>query len=202
MARVLIEGVTGAGKTQTLHALLRHPRFPRLLGTGRVFTEEETLGEVMSELEQPEVPKHVHLRRLRSVLGILREGASTSGSSWGFVLERFHLSYYALLPEWHLYSELDQQLVDLDCTTVLLTMPDSVIHERSLARVDRKDTPWEKEMTEHFGSESAAIEAITESQERRRAAARLTGTTVHEMSTLARDWSGYADAIIELLERR
>ncbi len=202
MARVVIEGVTGAGKTQTLHALLRHPRFPSLLGVGRVFTEEETLGEVMSELEQPGVPKHVHLRRLRSVLGTLREGASTSGASWGFVLERFHLSYYALLPEWNLYSELDQQLVDLGCITVLLTIQDSVLPERSLARVDRKDTPWEKEMTEHFGSESAAIEAIARSQERRREAARLTGTAVHEINTLARDWSGYARAIIDLVERR
>ncbi len=144
MARVLIDGVTGAGKTQTLRALMRHPRFPRLLGAGRVFTEEETLGEVMSELAQLEVPKHVHLWRLHGVLGAIREGVRTARSSWGFVLERFHLSYYALLPEWDLYAEIDRELVELGCITVLLTIPDSVLQERSLARVDRKDTPWER----------------------------------------------------------
>lgn len=201
MSRILIDGVTGAGKTQTLHALMRHPRFPRLIGAGRVFTEEETLGEVMSELAQPEVPKHVHLRRLHAVLGTIREGVRASGSSWGFVLERFHLSYYALLPEWDLYAEIDRELVEVGCVTVLLTIPDSVLHERSLARVDRKDTPWEREMVEHFGSESSAIEAIKRSQELRRTAARLTRAPVHEMNTLARDWTAYADAIIDLVER-
>jgi hypothetical protein len=57
-------------------------------------------------------------------------------------------------------------------------------------------------MIEHFGSESSAIEAIKRSQELRRTAARLTRAPVHEVNTLARDWGAYAEAIIDLVERR
>ena len=51
MACILLEGVTGAGKTQTLQALMRHREFPALLGSGRVFDEDETFGEVMTEIQ-------------------------------------------------------------------------------------------------------------------------------------------------------
>lgn len=50
---LILDGVTGAGKSQTLRALQAHSAWPTLLQGGRVIPEEETLGEFMAELQQP-----------------------------------------------------------------------------------------------------------------------------------------------------
>ena len=71
MNGILLDGVTGAGKSQTLAALEKHPKFAALLGNGRVFMEEETLGEVMDELTEPNVPPSQHLWRLENVMAEL-----------------------------------------------------------------------------------------------------------------------------------
>ncbi len=55
VAGILIEGVTGAGKTQTLRALKDQNEFPALLGSGCIFDEDETFGEVMAETQEPGV---------------------------------------------------------------------------------------------------------------------------------------------------
>ena len=110
MNGILLDGVTGAGKSQTLAALEKHPKFAALLGNGRVFMEEETLGEVMDELTEPNVPPSQHLWRLENVMAELTRAASTQNDPYGYVLERFHFSYYTLLPEWDLYQAIDRPL--------------------------------------------------------------------------------------------
>jgi len=92
VAGILIEGVTGAGKTQTLRALMHHSQFSTLLGSGRVFDEDETFGEVMTEIQEPGIPDHHYLRRLESVFEQLEQQGRSAHASASFVLERFHLS--------------------------------------------------------------------------------------------------------------
>ena len=93
---LLLEGVTGSGKTQTLKALRAHPAFSALMDRGRVFLEEATFGEFMDELRQSESRPGSRYRRLDHVLRELEQEASAGSSAYGYVLERFHLSYYAL----------------------------------------------------------------------------------------------------------
>jgi hypothetical protein len=115
VASILLEGVTGAGKTQTLRALMHHPEFPKLLGSGRVFDEDETFGEVMAEIQKSGTADHRHFRRLERILALLERHDRSIRGRAGFVLERFHLSYYALLPDWNLYAVFDERLARLNC---------------------------------------------------------------------------------------
>lgn len=160
MAGILIEGVTGAGKTQTLRALMHHQQFSTLLGSGRVFDEDETFGEVMTEIQERGIPHHHYLRRMENVLEQLEQGGTNERTSGSFVLERFHLSYYALVPDWDLYANFDERLNRLNCTTVLLHIPEQELENRCLDREDRAGTAWIDTMVTHFGSRRAVMDAV------------------------------------------
>lgn len=196
MNGILLDGVTGAGKSQTLAALQQHPKFPALIGSGRVFMEEETLGEVMDELSEPNVPPSKHLWRLERVLAELQQDAVTKPSPCGYVLERFHFSYYALLPDWNLYAPIDEQLCSLHCKIVLLTVSPDEFPNRSLDRIDRRDTDWTRGMVAFYGSRDAALDAMKTSQARRRQSLHLTHLPSVEIDTTAQAWTAYADQII------
>jgi hypothetical protein len=202
MNGILIEGVTGAGKSQTLAALQKHPKFSILLGNGRVFMEEETLGEVMDEINESGVGPSKHLWRLNNVLEELKHQTETQPNTCGYVLERFHLSYYALLPDWNLYAPIDEQLHSLNCKIVLLTVSPEEFAHRSLDRVDRRDTDWTAGMIAYYGSREATLDAMKTSQQRRRDALAYSRLPSIQIDTTARDWTGYAEQIIEYWQGR
>jgi hypothetical protein len=197
VAGILIEGVTGAGKTQTLHALMHHREFSTLIGSGRVFDEEETFGEFMSEIQEPGISNQHHLRRLEYVLTLLEQNSGSTGKNVGFVLERFHLSYFALLPDWDLYAAFDERLARLNCWTVLLHIPEQDIAQRCLDRVDRESSTWTEDMISHFGSRRAALDAVVESMRRRSEAAMRSRLPILEIDTGARSWEAYAGQIVK-----
>jgi thymidylate kinase len=198
VAGILIEGVTGSGKTQTMRALIHHLEFPVLLGSGRVFDEDETFGEFMSEIQEPGISAQYHLRRLEHVLTLLEQNAGKVGTHAGFVLERFHLSYYALLPDWDLYEAFDKRLARLNCLTVLLHIPEQDITSRCLNREDRAATTWSDDMISHFGSRPAVVDAIIQSTRWRSAAARRSRLPILEIDSEARSWETYAGQIVKV----
>jgi len=163
MRILIIEGVTGAGKSETPRALGRQPAFADRLGLGRVISEEDTLGEVMDEIAKLGGPPARHVWRLDRVLAALgRESEAAPDAR--FVLERFHLSYYALLPDWELYEAYERALERLGCASVLLTLDPSALAERSLERADRRGTDWTEGMLAHYGSRDATLTAMARSQ--------------------------------------
>jgi len=188
MSGIVIEGVTGAGKTETLRALTRDPRFGQLLAQGRVFSEDQTFGEVMAEISTDALSTQTHLWRMHKIL-------ETGDLSHGFVLERFHLSYYALLPYWHLYESIDRELANLDTHLVLLVVPESLQSTRCLFRTDRS-SEWPTKMAHHFGSVDAATCAIRDSQRRRLEALKRTRLRSTVIDTTDQHWSDYSDSII------
>ena len=194
---IVIEGVTGSGKTQTLQALMQHKEFSALLGSGCVFDENETFGEVMSEIQQPGFSTEHYLRRLVGVIGLLDQQAASAPGRVGFVLERFHLSYYVLVPDWDLYAVFDERLARLNCLTVLLCIPEQDLAQRCLDREDRAGTSWTKDMIMHFGSRQAALDAIIQSTRRRREGAQRSRLPLIEIETGSGSWSKYADKIVE-----
>ncbi len=193
--RIVLEGVTGAGKTQTLHALNQNPDFVRLLGPGRIFEEEQTFGEAMTEIGTSSQPGGEHLHRMENVLAEI-ERISHQRADAGFVLERFHPSYYALLPEWDLYADIDQRLARLGFTTVLLKFPASAYAARSLDREELAETPWSEDLHRLFGSRSNALEAIARSVQLRGDAIERSALPHVELSTADRDWTASARAIL------
>ncbi|HET9129842.1 MAG TPA: hypothetical protein VFO86_02775 [Terriglobia bacterium] len=202
MTCILIEGVSGSGKSQTLQALMHHKEFPALLGSGRVFPEEDTFGEVMSELQQPGISNERRLRRLTHTLELIEgQAVSTRGRS-GFVLERFHLSYYVLLPEWNLYADFDARLARLNCLIVLLSIPEEDIATRCLDRKDRAGTSWTKDMIAHYGSRESVLDAIIQSVRKRRNAAQMSRLPLIEIETGLGAWSEYANKIVEVWKSR
>ena len=198
MTCILIEGVTGSGKTQTLQALMHHKEFSTLLGSGRVFAEEETFGEVMSEIQESGASNEHYLRRLTHILGLVEAQVVSSRDRAGFVLERFHLSYYVLLPDWDLYASFDERLARLNCLTVLLSIPEQDVARRCLDRQDRAGTSWTEDMLTHFGSREGVMDAVIQSARRRREAARMSGLPLIEIETSSGSWSEYANKIVEV----
>lgn len=164
---LILDGVTGAGKSQTLRALQAHPAWPTLLQEGRMIPEEETPGEFMAELQQPNLSTTERLARLYAALDELEHAALVADQASGYVLERFHLSYYALLPDWQLYCSIDDRLRALHGQLVLLEFAPKHTAERALDRVDRQATTWTAEMIAYYGSRAAGLEAIAHSRARR-----------------------------------
>lgn len=180
---------------------MQHKEFSALLGSGRVFDENETFGEVMSEIQQPGFSTEHYLRRLVGVIGLLDQQAASAPGRVGFVLERFHLSYYVLVPDWDLYAVFDERLARLNCLTVLLCIPEQDLAQRCLDREDRAGTSWTKDMIMHFGSRQAALDAIIQSTRRRREGAQRSRLPLIEIETGSGSWSKYADKIVEAWTR-
>jgi hypothetical protein len=175
--KVILEGLTGAGKTHTIAAM-------RELGLApaTVVPEEETFGELMDELDGPVDPAHL-VRRLTAVCARLGDD---------FLLERFHLSYYALVPDWSHYAAIDAHLATLGVSLVLLGVGD--LRGRSLLRAEHGHTDWQH-FAERYGSEENALAALDASQARRFEALRLTALRHLVIDTEARAWHDYARTI-------
>ena len=132
-----------------------------------------------------------------AILRLVETQVGSSGDRAGFVLERFHLSYYALLPDWELYAGFDERLARLNCLTVLLSIPEQDLARRSLDRKDRAGTSWTEDMITHFGSRESVLGAVIQSVRRRREAARMSRLPLIEIETGSGSWSDYASEIVE-----
>ena len=187
-SRVLIlDGVTGTGKTSTLTTLARCDARPVWLRSARVVTEEETLGELLSEeMQDPSLSDHERAWRLEAVLTKIEGEPSRS-----FVLERFHLTYSALMPSWPGFEDVDARLATLGTCVVLLTVPEGSLETRSLRRVDQ-GPDWTAGMSKLYGSAEAALRAIVDSQRRRRECLSRTKLRWMEICTADKDWDDYA----------
>jgi hypothetical protein len=191
-ARIIVEGVTGAGKSSLLQALGARS------DTGRnaiVVPEEETLGEFMSEelLDSGASPSE-KLWRLTHVL----EKVKAAPAEQGLLLERFHPTYYALVPSWPLYQQFDSELALLGFRLVLLTIPETALRTRCLFRGDRSQTAWSQGMVDYYGSLEAALTAISDSQQRRLEVLDHTATPALTIDTSEMMWADYSDRVAQV----
>jgi len=65
----------------------------------------------MTEMREPGISNDRLFRRLERVLDLLEQCVGSNPMNPGFVLERFHLSYYVLRTHWSLFSAIDERLV-------------------------------------------------------------------------------------------
>jgi len=193
---LIIEGITGVGKTQTLRALQRSPELQRAFRSLDIFREKETFGNFMTELmENPDAPPAHKLRRLNRVIQTV-QSRSQRHPSYGFILERAHYSYYALLPDWSLYEETDALLASLNTLIVLLRLPVPELKTRSLYRIDRDPKWWARGFVDHYKSETNALSTFEQIQERRYQGIQNSILPHIVIDTSAMSWDRYAEMIV------
>ncbi len=111
-----------------------------------------------------------------------------------YVLERFHLSHFALDYQWDVYQEIDARCAALECKIVLLKIPNGGMAPRSLYRSEYDGRDWQG-FIQHYGSEGKALEAIRRSQQLRFDALELTAMRHLIIDTAGRAWDDYAAQI-------
>lgn len=190
MPLLILEGLTGAGKSSTLEYLVS-----QLAAAGRsltIFYEEESFGELMDELAEANGQAYPGmLRRLEAILAQL----PAQTAEW-VILERFHPSYYALLPQWELYQAIDARLAELGARQVLLGYPPELVAARALYRHERDSEGWSEGWLRMHGSEAGAIEVLTSSLNQRREAVARSALPSLQLDTSAQDWPAVAAAIV------
>jgi thymidylate kinase len=190
---IIIEGITGAGKSHTLKALCANEGFNAGWAPYDVFREKETFGEFMGELmEHPDDPPERKFLLLQRVITTAKNRAQKT-SPYHFILERAHYSYYALLPEWALYQTFDDDLRSLNAHIVLLWIPPDELKRRSLYRVDRRE--WGAGFVAFHGDEAKALARFEEVQQLRYEGIKKSSIPHTVIDTSEMDWESYTTEI-------
>ncbi|MGZ3827006.1 MAG: hypothetical protein ACXVCR_18800, partial [Bdellovibrio sp.] len=147
-----------------------------------IVTEEDTLGELFSEIREGKIPPIHLVKRLENVLIKLNQESDP------IIFERFHHSYYALGVEWELLNPIDEILARMNFKTVLLDLPKSQLEKRSLKRSERSSEGWEQGFLALYGSPDAAINAFHESQQKRKISLQLSQLKSFVVDTSSMDW--------------
>lgn len=184
---LIIEGLTGAGKSKVITHLVKAMPSQQW----QIISEEETFGELMSELDDKTVTYPEKCFRLRNVLSKIESDNETA-----FLLERFHPSYYAMIPEWNLYREMDNALTRHNFLLVLLMYDEQLFEERAIRRKDGNRT---ESMVSYWGSFEKVIAACKRSQERTLECLKLSDMRHLVIDTSKMEWEGYAKQILDQL---
>jgi hypothetical protein len=182
--KIILEGLTGTGKSQTIAALRGMGLLPEL-----TVSEDETFGDLMAELADARRSSATFIRRLVAITDLLQREQPAS-----FLLERFHLSYYAQVPIWSHYEEVDRQLVSIGASMVLLTVPDAMLEKRCLLREECGGSDWQ-DLSGRLGSEERALEVLRSSQQRRLEGLSYTRMRYITIDTTEKTWDAYARVI-------
>lgn len=183
---VVVEGVTCAGKTTLLRALLRHPAYLARAGLSSLVLTEHHTQRVLEALPAP--GRDEHLALLRAHVAYLQGIAARVGgmTRWmterlpnprfTVVLERFHLTHVLACPglAWDDVADIDAALAELGVTLVVVRAERGEL----LARVRR-------ERPQRFASMAVQEERLLELASRSRMARLEVDTTATAAETLA-----------------
>jgi len=196
LSRILVvDGVTGAGKSSVLRALRSVLDVsPRGALTEFIY-EDDTLGDIMDQVRDPEWRKAPSFGALEAVLTrVERELAAVP--SRRFVLERFHLTAYALYPDWRRLKRYDRRLAELGARQILLTYPSELAETRAIERPDRQGDQWSAGMDDWYGSRRSAVAAVIQSQRRRWTALQRSALPFLHVDTREKRWTSYAQSAL------
>lgn len=186
MGILILEGVTGAGKSSTIEALASIAVFVRV-------AEEVTFDSFMDDFStDPSAASRRARDRLSAVLDTI-EGAASSAN---YLLERFHFSHLALGSDWKWYQDIDMRCAALKCKVVALTIPNEQLATRSLYRAEYHDADWQH-FIPRFGSEEQALRAIRAAQKSRIDAIEASRLERRLIDTHRKAWDNYAAEIVK-----
>jgi thymidylate kinase len=185
MNDVIIEGVTGAGKTSTIKALASLTRF-------NLINEDATFDGFMAAfLVDTEEASRRARHRLESILDRIE-----ASDQQPHLLERFHYSQLALGSSWKWYRDLDDRCAALGYKIVVLVLPEEHLALRSLYRAEYEGKDWQG-FIQRFGSEERALDAIRRSQQTRLEAVEESRVQSRLIDASGKDWKAYAKSIAE-----
>ncbi len=199
MDGLIIEGVAGTGKSTIVSALIKSDAFKRLKPAFEIIYEEQTTGELVAELRDERLSDQDRYSKLSQLMPVIRR---QHASGQFLILERFHPTFFALIPECVLFEGFDQHLSELNFGLVLLDLPNAEFGARSFSRPELESQNWSKGLVEWYGSREAAIRAFIESQEKRREFLEHTKLKNILIDTSGRHWDAYIKSIIEFVSER
>jgi len=178
---LIIEGVTGTGKTSVIEALSEIVTFD-------LIDEEATFDDFMTEFfADPAAAAHRARNRMAEIL----DGIEAYSRSRRYLLERFHFSQLALGSEWKWYRNLNERCAALGVKVVVLTLPDNRLAQRSLYRAEYGGKDWQN-LIKHYGSEEEALRVIKDSQASRIRAIEKSRLRHRILDTSEKAWPRYA----------
>lgn len=189
---VVIEGVTGAGKSQLIRALSALNRDGNVRTA--VIEEDTTLGTLLEDLNLAQWRASPRFPSYDAVLASI-SGLSADDSTTDVIVERFHLTAYALMVEWGPIDRYDRMLSALGAVHVLVDFPVELIEQRSILRPDRQEEGWAAAMDAAYGGRSATIAAVAASQAGRREGLLRSRLSYIHFDTRDQDWRRYANAV-------
>lgn len=197
MKGLIIEGVAGTGKSSLLSALRNSSLLKELKPNFEIVDEELTTGEHVSELKDESTTDEERCFRLHGLMPKIEEARSKNQF---IILERFHPTYFALMPHWNLIEEFDNKLTQMGFGMVLLDLPNDKLENRSFYRPEMESQNWQEGLTEWYGSKDHAVYAFIKSQENRRTFCQRTKMPVLKINTMEKDWQSYHDQVLKFIK--
>ena len=168
---LIIEGVSGTGKTAVLDNLLRHTFLTDLPASSRLVLTEHHTQRVLESKEQAGSlqPRH-HIELLDSIVTFLETlQARTRERGWKqeslmdtdlfFILERFHLSHVFRFPHlfWDDVVPIDSRLHAVGARLCLLTANEASLEKRLFAR---KHACWNQYLKQYGDTPAQIVESF------------------------------------------
>lgn len=181
---LIVEGVTGAGKTSTIEALKAIVAF-------ELIDEEVTLNDFVTEfVADPDAAASLARERMTAVLD--RIGAHAGSER--YLIERFHFSQLALGSPWKWYRNINRRCAALGAGVVVLVIPEGDIARRSLYRAEHGGNDWQF-LIAHYGSEENALRQLRRAQTARLKAVEESKLERLVVDTSEKTWREYASQI-------
>ncbi|GLX71138.1 DUF4515 domain-containing protein [Paenibacillus glycanilyticus] len=203
---VILEGFSHAGKTSVLKALKQlHAQDESSERSIIVLSEHysQVLNNVQGDLQRLNRDEHLQLlkervhmlRKLNEWAAYLGPDASRASRGIFFVLERFHLNHRVAFPNGllHEIESLENDLLSLGATCVLLTVSSDIVEQRMQSRTPHE---WTNKTEEEI--RNSANEFIQTQAELRKHASLSILPTI-EINTDKKEWFTYANKVLDLL---
>jgi thymidylate kinase len=190
---IIIEGISGAGKSKVIAEIQKIMAGCRAENL-EVIYEDTTYGELMDELNDASKTDLDRCKRLESVYDELI--APETGKF--FIIERFHPSYYAVMPEKDLYEMIDDKMAALGFKLVLLSYSDEKLYERAFNHKDGGPGLAER-IEAYFGGAEAALNKFVDSKRKREEYLKFTHMDHTIIMTDEMKWAQYAIKILEFV---
>lgn len=190
---LIIEGISGAGKSKVISEI-KKIMAGRSTEKLEVIYENRTYGELMDELKDASRTDQDRCDRLENVCDLI---ACETGKF--FIIERFHPSYYAVMPDKSLYEKIDHKMAAMGFKLVLLSYRDENLRERAISHMDGgPELP--RKIEEYFGGAEAALNKYADSKRKREEYLNFTRMEHTIIMTDEMNWHEYAVRALEFAE--
>ncbi|SMP44126.1 hypothetical protein [Anoxynatronum buryatiense] len=207
---IILEGISGSGKTEVLQALLQHPSLATLSAASRlILTEHHTQRVLELQEQQGTLQPEDHIALLEGLTAFI-EGCATRTLDRGwhehqlashdlfFLLERFHLTHVFRFPhmQWEHVKEIDRRLKPLGTTLCLLTVDAETLEKRLFSR---QDTCWLQYLKQYGDTPAAIVDSFMKRQAEARRLSQSSCLPVLEINTSEATASTVSQQIISTL---